>query len=112
MQRNTFIGKGVVAGLLIAAMGLAAPAVVSAAQPPTEKVRISDLDLATAKGQQAFERRLQVALDRVCERPNDSLPQTSAVQQRVDACKAGARSGAMHQLQTHGVQLASAVRSE
>jgi len=113
MKRNILrvrTGRGVAAGLLITAMGLVAPAVLSAAQPPTEKVRIADLNLDTAKGQQAFERRLQVALDRVCVRPNDHLPHTKSVQQRVDACRASARNGALQQLETRGIQLASAER--
>ena len=101
------------AGLaFVLVLGVTAPSVSLAATPPTEKVRIADLDLDTAKGQRAFERRLQVALDRVCERPNDNVQQTKAVQQLIDACKASARNGALQQLQTHGVRLANAARSE
>jgi len=106
MKRYAF---NLAAGALIAAMGLAIP-VVSEAQPPTDKVRISDLDLDTAKGQQAFERRLRVALDRVCIRPNDHLPRTKSALRQVEECKASARNGALLQLQVHGIQLASAAR--
>jgi len=108
MERNTFKACNLVkAAMLVAALGLAAP-VVSAAQVPTEKVRIADLDLGTAKGQQSFERRLRVALDRVCMRPNDHLPHTRSALKRLEECKTSARNGALRQLQVHGIQLASA----
>jgi UrcA family protein len=109
MERNAFKARNLVkAVLLVAALGLVAP-VVSAAKVPTEKVRIADLDLGTAKGQKAFERRLRVALDRVCIRPNDHLPHTKSALRRLEECKATARSGALRQLQVHGIQLASVV---
>jgi UrcA family protein len=112
MKRITFNtrGRGLAAGLLITAMGLAIPTVVPAAKQPTEKVRIADLDLDTAKGQQAFERRLRVALDRVCIRPNDHLPRTRSALRQVEECKSSARNGALQQLQSHGVRLANAAQ--
>jgi UrcA family protein len=104
MNRNEFTGMLVAAALALSSL----PAV--AAQPPTVNVPISDLDLSTARGQQALERRLKAAIARVCIRPNEQLPRTIAVQQRVHACMASARDGALLQLQVHGIQVARAAR--
>ena len=44
----------------------AAPALAEAPAPATAKVQIADLDLSTASGQRALDRRLSVAAKEVC----------------------------------------------
>jgi UrcA family protein len=100
------IGKArpAAAGVMIAFLGIA-PVTLSAAQPPTQQVRVSDLDLATPKGQRAFEQRLRTAVDRVCVRPNVQLPQTRKVEQLIQACQTTARTDVRQQLLAHGIQV-------
>lgn len=113
MQRKfiviNMVRSAIATGVMSAALGLA-PATLSAAQVPTEHVRIKDLDLATPKGQRAFEQRLEAALYQVCVRPNSMLPGTRQVQQGIHTCQARARADAQRQLLAHGIQL-PAIRS-
>jgi UrcA family protein len=113
MQRKVIdmrkVRPAVAAGVLFAALGFA-PVTLPAAQAPTEHVRITDLDLATPRGQHVFEQRLTAAVYQVCVRPNSLLPETRQVLQGIHACQARARADAQRQLQTHGIQL-PAVRS-
>ena len=108
MQRKfvdfTKARPAIAAGVLFAALGLA-PATLPAAQAPTAQVRIKDLDLATPKGQRAFEQRLKAAVYQVCVRPNSLLPETREVLQGIHTCQARARADAQRQLLAHGIQL-------
>jgi UrcA family protein len=117
MLQNTIIVREprrvAVAGLLIATMlGFSAPTLLSASEFPKERVRISDLDLATPKGQHEFERRLDVAIGHLCAAPDSHLPPTPIAQRNIDACRAKARDDAQRQLQAHGIQVMVAARSE
>jgi UrcA family protein len=100
------IGKArpAAAGVMIALLGIA-PATLPAAQPPTQRVQVADLDLATPRGQRVFEQRLKAAVYQVCVRPNSLLPETREVQQGIHACQARARADAQRQLLAHGIQL-------
>ena len=114
MLRNTIIAREprfAVAGLLIATMlGFSAPTLVNASEFPKERVRVSDLDLATPKGQHEFERRLEVAIGHLCAAPDSHLPPMPIAQRSIDACRAKAREDAQRQLQAHGIQVMLAAR--
>ena len=116
MLRNIIFAREprvAVAGLLIATMfGFSAPTLLSASEFPKERVQVSDLDLATPKGQHELERRLEVAIGHLCAAPDSHLPPLPIVQERIDACRATARADAQRQLQAHGVQVLLTARSD
>jgi UrcA family protein len=116
MLRNTIFAREprvAVAGLLIATMlGFSAPTLLSASEFPKERVQVSDLDLATPKGQQEFERRLEVAIGHLCAAPASRLPPLPIAQHSIDACRATARADAQRQLQAHGIQVLLTARSD
>jgi UrcA family protein len=94
--------SSILAALLLAAVALGA-APQSGAQVPQQRVKISDLDLTTAKGQRTFERRVQAALKRVCPAPASLVTSTARSRQLVKECRASARAGVLAQLQSHGI---------
>lgn len=84
--------------LALAAIGLAAPAPVSAAENPGRSVRIdySDLDLGKEKDVRKLERRVARALERVCG--SYAMAQEMADIKRIDKCRAEARQGVEPQI--------------
>jgi UrcA family protein len=94
--------RSILAALLVAAVALGA-APQSGAQVPQQRVKISDLDLATAQGQRTFERRVQAAIRRVCPAPASLVASTPRSRQLVKDCRNSARAGVLAQLQSHGI---------
>jgi len=97
MSRNTVL----IRTLSAAALFFALPAHLPAATPPSERVEISDLDLATPMGQQELEQRMRAAVRRVCAAA--ATPNTLAIQQQVWRCRSAALADAHRQLQDAGL---------
>jgi UrcA family protein len=62
--------------------------------PPTARVTTADLDLSTAAGRQTLDRRLRVAIDKVCA-DADAAPRTGILSN--DRCRSVAATGARRQ---------------
>ena len=98
MLRNTIIAREprrvAIAGLLIATLlGSSAP-LLSASELPKARVRVSDLDLTTPKGQHELERRLEVAIGHLCAAPAARLPPLPIASTALT--RAGLRHGPTH----------------
>ncbi|WP_156254757.1 UrcA family protein [Sandarakinorhabdus oryzae] len=95
---------------LVVAATLAVPAVAAERgyEQSQVRVQIADLDLATAAGQRALEKRMSVAMVRLCGMPvmfsRDELAD-------LDACRADAMKAAAPQLEAARAQRAVAVAS-
>lgn len=72
---------------------IASPA--AAAEDVSVVVSYADLNLSAPAGTAALDRRIEAAADKVCERP--SVRELKAMAEW-DACKAGAKAGALEQL--------------
>lgn len=94
-----------------AVLGISVPVMLPAAQTPTERVWIRGLDLATPKGQLEFQRRLEVAVERLCAGPASRLPSHTA-RRSIEACKGNAREVALQQLEVRGIQVARTARRD
>jgi UrcA family protein len=88
--------------LLLAATPSLIPSIAAAAEPPTLRVKVSDLDLASAQGQRTLEHRLKVAIDQVCAQAGSTSAPITAPRQ-IELCKENARASARHQLEERGV---------
>ncbi|HMA12942.1 MAG TPA: UrcA family protein [Steroidobacteraceae bacterium] len=108
MDRFTLPGRTslfTAAGLtLLAAVSLLVSPALRAAPIPLQRVQVSDLDLATPKGQRILEKRIGAAIEAVCVHPNRDLPRSRAVVQGIDACRAAALGSVRRQLADLGFQ--------
>ncbi len=92
----------------VLAVGLAAPAVAAGNDMATGQVRVqtADLDLSSSAGQRALDRRLAMAMVRLCGMPvfysRDELAE-------LDACKAEASKAAAAQIDAARARQAVAV---
>ena len=89
--------------LAAAALLIALPVTLPAETLPAVRVQISDLDLATPLGQQRLERRVEVALDRVCPAPSSLTQRSRALQEELRQCRSTALAGLQQQLRDAGV---------
>jgi UrcA family protein len=93
---------------LAAAFMLALVPQLHAAGVPTERVYVGDLELATDLGQHQMQRRVEIAIAKLC------APETSAVmpqfrlRKQVRECRALAWADVQAQLSQHGVALSLA----
>ena len=104
--------------LLATALLFAAVPAIAGDKPagPIVRVATADLDLASAKGRRALDRRIDAAVDQVCATV-DAVPQTGVINP-AQSCRTAARAGARHQRDTliaaidarrsTGIELASA----
>lgn len=108
MYRATLPGRTslfTAAGLtVVAALSLFASPAAPAAQIPLQRVQVSDLDLATPRGQQLLTRRIDAAIDAVCVQPNRELPRSRVVLEGIDACRAAAIASVRQQLTSLGLR--------
>jgi len=89
--------------LSVAALLSALPAVLPAATLPSERVQVSDLELATPLGQQRLEKRVNAALDRVCPGPASLTQRSRALQEQVRQCRSTALAEVQQQLRDAGL---------
>jgi UrcA family protein len=93
------LGDDVMRILMAAMMAAALAAPAMAAGPGYEESRVrvqtADLDLATASGQRALERRVEMALSRLCGMP---VFHTRDELDALDACRADALKAAAPQI--------------
>lgn len=85
----------------LAAFGLVGaaltPALATEVEPMAIEVKLSDIDLDTAKGQRTLERRLEKAVRTVCRAKSPNTG-TRLLSQDAKACLAKARSDAKRQM--------------
>jgi len=93
------------AALLLAAaatllnMGVALmPTMAHADELPTERVRVSDLDLASAEGQRTLERRIRAAIEKVCSPPEAEPVEKLRSRLKLEKCQEEARASVARQL--------------
>ena len=90
------------AGLVAALMlGMVPP--LQAAEPPTVRVYVGDLELASAHGQRELQRRVDAAIAQVCTPPGSAVVQRPRSRRLVRECRAQAWAGVEKQLARHGV---------
>lgn len=93
----------ILAPLLAAAAGLAAPALLHAEEAGQQRVQVSDLNLYSYKGQRSLERRVRTAIDQVCASPATGIVSTPGIRKRVEDCRQKAWEGVQLQLEAHGL---------
>lgn len=97
------------AGLIAACMLGMVPA-LQAANLPTERVPVGDLELESSRGQREMQRRVDGAIDRVC-RPTGSAALPSPRSRRlVRECRAHAWAEVHAQLRRHGIEPVAAAQ--
>jgi UrcA family protein len=105
MNRITRIRfAAMVAMPLVAALGLASPQSAAAAQIPTARVEIADLDLNTPNGQERLQLRIRAAIDKVCVRPASLVARSLQTISSIDSCKAAANTSVKQQLARLGLR--------
>lgn len=106
MRRNVIsscIGqrRAVAMGLLLATGLALMPAFATADEVQSRKVKVADLDLASAAGKQALDRRLRAAIDQVCS-PRGSVLARAGLSKDAKACKQQALADVQQQLEAYG----------
>lgn len=93
------------AALLLAAaatllnLGVAlVPTMAHADELPTERVRISDLDLASPEGQRTLELRVRAAIEKVCSPPKAEPVEKLRSRVKLEKCREQARASVASQL--------------
>jgi UrcA family protein len=90
--------------MLLAAAGLAFVSSVSAKEPPSIRVPISDLNLASTDGQRALEHRVFSAIRTVCAPQTPSVSATTSVARvQVAYCRRAALASVQRQLDQRGL---------
>jgi UrcA family protein len=89
---------------LALALSLAQATALEAAQPPTKIVKVSDLDLSTARGQRLLDRRVKAAVYAVCVQVNSGAPRSEYVLASIEQCKTRAFDSVQQQLARMGVE--------
>jgi UrcA family protein len=105
MIRKTHLFRPLRAGLLAACMLGFVPA-VQAANPPTDRVYVGDLDLQNPRAQRELHRRVSNAIERVCQPVGSALMPGPRTRRLVQGCRADAWIEVQAQLDRHGVVLA------
>lgn len=93
----------ILAPLLAASVGLAAPALLRAQEPRREHVQVSDLNLYSYQGQRSLERRVRAAIMRVCASPVAGGMPTPGTRERFRDCRQNAWESVQRQLEVHGL---------
>lgn len=93
----------ILAPLLAASVGLAAPAVLRAKEPRREHVQVSDLNLYSHQGQRSLERRVRAAIMRVCALPVTGGLPTLGTRKQFKDCRQNAWESVQRQLEVHGL---------
>lgn len=84
--------------------GLAFAPAAPATEAPSVRVRVGDLNLASAQGQRVLERRLSAAIKSVCEPKTTSAVTTSGMARvQVGYCRRAALADVQRQLDRHGL---------
>ncbi len=83
-------------------LGLAIPATLPAAELRQERVQVSDLDLATAKGQRQLQRRVTAAIERVCAPAGTVIESNVRARLALSECRREARLAVQEQLSVSG----------
>jgi len=99
------LGAALIAASLVAGVGFGS--VASAGEIVKERVKVADLDLDTARGQRALERRVQAAVSRVCAAPVAVPTYTMRSKRDVAECRRGAIELVQVQLEARGIASAS-----
>lgn len=94
---------GVVTALILAAAPGLIPFTAAAAEPTSIRVRVSDLDLASAEGQRTLVRRVDAAIDKVCARAVGNINPAVAAPSRIKHCRQEAEADVRRQLAQHGL---------
>jgi UrcA family protein len=97
-KRHRF--TGILTTLLVAGAAFGMAQDSRAAEVRRERVSLAGLDLATPGGGREFDRRVSVAIRRVCEMPGATTHRT--YRERVE-CRRKAREGVRLQLQARGI---------
>lgn len=80
-------------------MGVAlVPTLAHADELPTERVRVSDLDLASSEGQRTLELRIRAAIEKVCAPPEAEPVEKLRSRVKLDKCREEARASVARQL--------------
>jgi len=74
------------------------PAMAHADELPTARVRVSDLDLASAEGQRTLELRIRTAIEKVCAPPEAEPVEKLRSRVKLDKCREEARASVARQL--------------
>jgi UrcA family protein len=106
MIRKTRLTRPLSAGLIAACMLAMVPA-VQAANLPTDRVYVGDLDLRNPQARRELQRRVSRAIERVCRPVAGSalLPRTRRL---TSECRADAWAQVQQQLDRHGVAVSIA----
>lgn len=91
------------ATLLTAGLALVPTAAPAAEVPVQQVVRISDLNLASAEGQRTLDRRVRVAIDRMCTTSGSRSPRNAHLRQVQNECRDEARAQIVRQLTERGL---------
>ncbi len=85
--------------------GLAFTATAPAAEVPTIRVQVGDLNLASAQGQRVLERRVSAAINSVCgAKKTTSVASTSGMARvQIAYCRNAAFADVQRQLDQHGL---------
>lgn len=95
---------------LIAALVLGMMPAVQAANLPTERIYVGDLELQNPRGQRELQRRVDIAIDRVCRPVGSALLPSPRTRRLTRECRANAWTQVQGQLDRHGVPLPIAAR--
>lgn len=87
--------------MAVAALAFIPP--LPAAELPSVRVRISDLDLTTPQGQRSLQRRVSAAIADVCVPHASVLLRNARSRKEVRECTSQARQSVQQQLQRHGM---------
>lgn len=102
MIRKTNLRRPLQAGLIAALVFGAVPAVQAA--PALEvRVFVGDLRLASPVGHREMQRRVETAIDQLCNPATSSLLPTPRQRRLVRECRASAWAGVHAQLANHGL---------
>lgn len=102
MNRSLVSRRLPIASCLAAAALLFAPA-VPAADLPSARVYLGDLDLGTVPGQQVARRRIASAIEEVCKVHSPVTLPTTRIRWEVRECRERAFAGVQLQLEQHGL---------
>jgi UrcA family protein len=102
MQPGKNQRAGLIATLLVAGAGFGLAQESPATEVRRERVSFAGLDLSTASGEREFERRVRLAIRRVCEAPRGVAAHGS--QRELVECRQRAMKDVRRQLQARGIK--------
>jgi UrcA family protein len=105
LERPGLVARALAAGAAtLITLGLAAlPTMLPAAEIPVQRVQVADLNLDSAEGQRALERRIRLAIDQVCRPATSELQRHPVARRKADECRQHAWNDVQRQLAAHGV---------